>query len=583
LQKVNMMMKIMAIISVLFVVPVPATYNQTIKKIPDEGEAELQRLLIINDLKALVVDSKNLLSPLAQAVAKAEIADAAWSLDVELAKQLLRDAYQLTFPPEDKQGKDNAQSTSMPPILLTGELRARFAARTRIIKIASRDKKFAEELQLLSEGRIPNYEKPYVYAKLAGDALESGDVEGASQFILKSYEADPTRGAISDVINDLAIQDRAAADRLILKYIESLKPVLLSHRNQSDGIVTLTFFSLMYPNDFFGDTNKPVPPPGPAVMRAYAGYVVESLQRMEQNEPGSIKYMRGLLMSAWLPLKQYAPELAGAFLELEKSSRMPGQDISLPTLDGEKAKRERYEKRLRDAAESDAPDDRTINLLIGNADFDKARRLIDKLPEGARRAQHAEKVNLKEALSLASKGDIAGASLLAQRLTKAASLLQLYPVLIKTCAGRNNTACVTRLGLQAMKQLEKADASPFAPPAGTPTSFFANGRESDLALQGLAKLTTSVAPFDVTLSFEVLDKMIAAANRSEVDTGQGRVGFDTEVFKTMAALDEVHARQAAGGMDDRLRRIASLAAISKWKAEMLNKASGSRMHKQAAK
>jgi hypothetical protein len=243
----------------------------------------------------------------------------------------------------------------------------------------------------------------------------------------------------------------------------------------------------------------------------------------------------------------------------------------LPTPDKEERGRERAEKRLRTAAESDAPDDRTINLLIGNGDFDTARKLIDKLPDGPGKAQHTEKVNLKEALGLASRGDIGGATLLAERLTKAVSLSQIYSVLIQKCAGRKDAACVTDVAYKAMRSFDRADAAPFTPPAGTPAAFFLNGRESDPVLQGLASLGQAVAPFQEVLAFEFFDKMVTSANRSEVDTALGRVGFDPEVFKTIASINEVRAAQLAGGMDDSLRRIVALAEVSKWKAEVLGK------------
>ncbi len=574
-------MKVSVVIFTLLFLSVPAAYTQDAKNIPPDDEKEMRRLWILNDLKVLVSDSKGLEKPLAQAAAKAEIADAAWPLDVEFAKQLLTDAYQLTFPKEDGQEKTASRGANVLSPLTERE-RAPLDVRRRIIGIASRDKTFADELQRLGATHASKDERPYIYDGLARAALEAGDKEGASRFTISGFESDPARGANSGVINDLARQDRAAADAVILKYIDSLRPFTLSNKNQSATLISLTFMSLMQPNSFFGDPGRPVPPPGPAVMKAYVRYVVESLQRMEQNEPGSIKVMRTILMSAWLPLKQYAPELTGAFLELERLSRRPGVNTSLPAPGDEERNRERAEKRLRLAAESGAPDDRTINLFIGNGDFDAARKLIDKLPDGARKAQHTEKINLKEALSRASQGDVGRAGLLAERLTKAASLTQIYSVLIRICAGKKDVACVTSLGHQAMTQFEKADATPFAPPAGTPGAFFLSGREWDPVLEGLAKLAQAVAPFDEVLAFEMFDKAVEAANKSELDTGRGRAGFDSGLFKTMASLNEARAIQTADELGDPLRRIVARSAISRWKVERLN-ASDAKPPKPAAK
>ena len=553
----------------------PAGHGQTVKETLDDAAAEAQRTVLLNDLKALAADAVRPGAPLMEAAAKAEIADAAWSLDREMAKTLLRDAYELTFPKEGRES-NVTQGAGAPPPQMSAAGRARLDVRVRVMTVASRDKKLADELLQLAEERGQKSEGRDIYGLMAQAALDGGDRERAYEFVIKSFEFDPTQGAVTNVINDLARQDRAAADQLVLKYIESLRQLTLTGKDAGAVMTHLSFIQLFDPNSFYDDPNHEVPRPGPAVMRAYVAYVIESLRRMEQQEPGGSKPMRAMLMSVWLPLKQHAPELAGAFLELEALSRTPGREASLPTPDTEKARRERADRLRRAAAESDAPDDHTINSLVGNGDYDRARKAIDKLPDGPRKKQHTEKLNIKQALGLAAKGDIAGASLLAERLDKAASLLQVYPVLIKSCAARKDAGCVSGLGLRAMKQLEKADAAPFAPPAGTPSAFFATGREMDFALQGLAKMAAAVAPFDATLSFEMLDRLVSAANKSEVDTALGRAGYDAAVFKTMAALDETRARQSAEALKDPLRRLTALAAVARWKAETLAKASARR-------
>lgn len=65
--------------------------------------------------------------------------------------------------------------------------------------------------------------------------------------------------------------------------------------------------------------------------------------------------------------------------------------------------------------------------------------------------------------------------------------------------------------------------------------------------------------------------MVDAANRSEIDTKQGRTGFDSDVFSKLAAKDEIRARSAAENLNDRLRRLVALAAIYQWKAKQLEK------------
>jgi len=76
-------------------------------------------------------------------------------------------------------------------------------------------------------------------------------------------------------------------------------------------------------------------------MRAYVSYIIDSLTTLEQREPGNLKPARGILLSAWLPLNAYAPELRERFMQLEAISRTPGKDASLPTQSNEEADKER--------------------------------------------------------------------------------------------------------------------------------------------------------------------------------------------------------------------------------------------------
>ena len=59
-----------------------------------------RRASLLADLRALEAESKELLKPIDAASAKAEIAAAAWPLEREWAKSLLRDALAFTFPEE---------------------------------------------------------------------------------------------------------------------------------------------------------------------------------------------------------------------------------------------------------------------------------------------------------------------------------------------------------------------------------------------------------------------------------------------------------------------------------------------------
>jgi hypothetical protein len=81
--------------------------------------------------------------------------------------------------------------------------------------------------------------------------------------------------------------------------------------------------------------NNPVQvqPPGPAVMKAYASYVVQSIGQLAQTEPGGAVRLRYLILTAGQPIKQYAPELMPAYLQLESLSRGGREGNSIQTPD----------------------------------------------------------------------------------------------------------------------------------------------------------------------------------------------------------------------------------------------------------
>jgi hypothetical protein len=177
--------------------------------------------------------------------------------------------------------------------------------------------------------------------------------------------------------------------------------------------------------------------------------------------------------------------------------------------------------------------------------------------------------NSKEAVSLASKGDITGAERLAEQLTRAVSLLVAYPAIINRCVADKNQACVSLLVHKAVRQLKRADLTANTPPAGIPLSVVPTNREFDPVLSSLSKLATLITPLDEQLALEVLDEVIAAANASALDTGQARTGLDVELFRKLSVRHEVRVRQSAEAFKDRLRRIVALVAVYHTKADAL--------------
>ena len=550
-----------------------STAHSQPKQAPTKPDDLLQeKLSLLSNLQGLVARAKQLEKPLARGTAEAEIADAAWSLDRELAKELLRDAYSLSFPEEAEQARLRKRPVGAQPQMPTPADNARSSVRGRVMKIAARDRAFADELARSAAEKLGPYEAHRSYASLAGSAIEESDYEAARKYITQSIEADPTQITGPSVINQLAAKNRDAADAATLAYIDHLNSLTLSATNGSRGRVLFSLSMLIQPNEFFTKISG-IAPPGPAVMRAYVAYVLNSVAVVEQQSPGTITAFRLLLLSIYPLLKQYAPELRQQFLDLEQRSRKPGESLSLPTAKGieeeYKAKRDKQEER---ELESDRPDEIIIQRVISRGDFSKARKMIDKLADGPQKAQLTEMLNAQEAISLANKVDIPGAQKLAESLVKAGSILRVFPVIAGKCAAKNDDSCARDTINQAVRQLKKADVTPFAPPPGVPASIIGTSKDFDLVLTSLGSLASAVISLKDDLALDVLDELVITANHSELDTGQGRTGFETSLFKKLAEKNEERTNAAALQLQDSLRQIVALAAIDQWKAGKLAKA-----------
>lgn len=83
---------------------------------------------------------------------------------------------------------------------------------------------------------------------------------------------------------------------------------------------------------------------------------------------------------------------------------------------------------------------------------------------------------------------------------------------------------------------------------------------AELALS-LGALANALAPVNEGLAFDVLDEAVAAANAGKLEESElCHLSIEPEVFKTLAAKDDVRARQAAQGLKVPAARITALAA-----------------------
>jgi hypothetical protein len=527
-------------------------YSQTLQK-PDRDET-LEKLTLLSNVKSLAIEIPKLDGPLARALANAELADAAWTVDRDWAKRLVREAYRLTYPSEEEKAKVQPRSPGMPPKQPTLVDRARNEVRQRILNVARRDRAFADQLILDSAAHVTKDDQQMMYSQLAQLALAEGNNDAAYRAIEQSMGVDPTQITFVTSVNDLAMKDRASADKLIIQCMASL--LQLANQNINLDRADLSLRWLVFPNSIFPDPDKRIPDPGPQVMKAYVSFILDYLAAQEQKRPGSLVRARSQLLTAWQPLNAYAPELREKFMQLESLSRTSGMDASLPTQNYEQADKERFRKADTEALNSDEPSELSIGSMIARKEFEKARKLISKLPDGPRKTALNEEVNMKEAISLGLKGDLLGAQNLAQQLTRPASMMQVYPVIVQAYATNRDQEGASAAVRQAIRQLKNANTS---------TSTI------DSLLSSLGKLAKAVIPVDSLLASEVVDEMVARANVSQMDTKQGRTGFDHDVFTMLAAKDEIRARSAAENLKDPLRRIVALAAIYKWKAKSLEK------------
>jgi hypothetical protein len=527
-----------------------------------------QRFALLSELQSLGARAKLLDHPLARALAEAEVADAAWFIDRDLAKQLLRDAYGLSSPGEDEQAKMRkrpAGSPSRPPTEIEV---ARWNVQRRIMAVARRDNQFADELlQSLTEELGP-YELQQTLAGLAHEAIEQGELEVGSKYIREAIDADPTHSNAAFEIGYLALKDRAAADRAIIEFINRLRSVTLSSLNGSSRRV---FFSLsillVFPELNPRVLGSKIAPPGPAAVRSAMAYM---LDLMNQMEPPVLRGSRGFLVASWPLLQRYAPELKQQFFDLEQRSRAAGENLSLPTTKSiEKEYKEKFEKRVNKELESDQPDAIVIQRVITQGDFPKARKLIDKLSDGPQKTELTEILNAQQAISFANKGDLPAALTLAESLAKAASILKVFPVIAGKCAAKDDDVCARDSVNQAVRQLKKADVTPFTPPPGVPASFLGTKREVDPVLSSLGSLASSVLSVKDELALDVLDELVIAANHSELDTSQARTGFETSLFKKLAARNGERTTAVAYQFQDPLRQIVALAGIEQWKSDKL--------------
>ena len=544
-----------------------------------------QRALLLADVRALAEESKELLKPLDAAAARAEVAAAAWMLDREWAKGLLREALALTFPEEAYRPKLREHEVGAPLSLGSLEDQARGVVRRRILKIASADPAFARELADTTARELGVVQQVGQYAQLAGDAARAGRLEEASDLILRAADAEPTLMNIGSSITDVAARDRAAADRLIIQYIQKLRAVPVAafvERRQgfATAIVGLRMALMPAAHSFFaGENAASTPSAGREAFRAYFAFVLDTYNAMEQLQPGSTRgTIRYEISLSWQQFNEYAPDLLSQFLQLERATRRAGAAAPVfPPPNPSEADRERYEQRLKTAQETKDPLDleTTASSAMNRNDFEEARKLIGMLKDEHLKSQLAEMADEKESVYLTNKGDLAGAARLARQLARPVSILRAYPPLIRRLAREKDAASAQFLTYEAAQRIKTsaekgAGDDTYMPSLLAPVASSLLVFKQSRALAALSELALAVEPAGRDTALDVLDALVDCASKARIASENSSPNFNAEAFARLAAADDARVRATAARLEDRLQRIVALAAVYRGEAERLN-------------
>ena len=548
-----------------------------------DADAAPRREALLAELRALDAESKELLKPLDAASAKAEIGAAAWTLEREWAKSLLREALTLTFPAEVDRARLREHPVGAPLQPGPAENGARGRIRRRVFQLAARDREFSRELNEMTARELGKVEETERSAALAAEAADEGRLEEAEEFIMRAAEAEPTLINVGDAINHVAARDRAAADRLILAYIERLRRLPLSiftEHNHTGLRIPLSFAWLLRPERHpFPGTADPPPPAGREVVRAYVAFIIDTMTRIEQTG-GDLSQMNIFVGIVWPYMMQQAPEYAAQLAVLERASRRPGR--TPPPLrtfaEINAAYGGRYEERLKTARQTKDPLDieTTASAAMQKKDFEEARKLVGMLKDGELKSQLTELVNTKESLHLLGAGDLAGAERLARQLESVSSIMQAYPPLVRRLAKETDTGRAALLADEAARRLRAAAEKnngndTFTPTLLAPVAASIRIFKQTRALEAMSELALAVEPAAPASALDLLDALVETAGKARVTSELGNPNFNPEAFTRLAAADAGRARSAAARLGDRLQRLSALAAVCRGEAEQLQK------------
>jgi hypothetical protein len=138
------------------------------------------------------------------------------------------------------------------------------------------------------------------------------------------------------------------------------------------------------------------------------------------------------------------------------------------------------------------------------------------------------------------------------KLRGAVRIIEAYAALITKS---DKPAQKISIGYRALEQLRRASNQPETS-AMVPAAFAGlapTGKETDPKLASLCKLFLITVSLDDDLAKSLLQETILSMNSTNVDSSQGRLGFDPNLFKEATKKNQLEVEQVALSISDPLQ------------------------------
>jgi hypothetical protein len=184
-----------------------------------------------------------------------------------------------------------------------------------------------------------------------------------------------------------------------------------------------------------------------------------------------------------------------------------------------------------------------------------------------------DKVNGREAVVCAERGEADRAESLLDKLQFGAAMAYAYPQVVDRLYARKLKDRASALVRRALVRLPRSNAEPPPPLTNAPALTAQGGAESDSVVYGLSSLVGASMKYDEAVAFEALDGLVSSLNLNKPDRAGRRALPDPELFRAAAAADGPRALQSAEQIKDRLWKVVALAGVYRARVDELDRAS----------